>query len=408
MYDVIIIGGGPAGATAAALLAQQGVSAIVLEKERFPRFHIGESLLPGDVPVLERLGLGDQLAQFLRKGGAEFWDERSGRQSEFCFADGLPGAPTYAYQVERATFDKMLLDHARGRGAEVVEGEKVMAVAIDDAGVTVTSATRTTRGRFVVDATGQDALFGRRAGHIQPYHGFGKAAVFCHFDGLGEVAQAELYRTGNIRIHTLEDGWAWVIPLAGARLSVGLVSNLKGLSPERLATFIAESPSISALTVGCTRSEATIIRNFSYKNRGPAGARFACIGDAACFLDPLFSSGVSLAMVSAEKLADQLVVALADGREADPELMKPATDFMERAYASFGNLIYRFYHTHLADNVFFAPADLGAAGQVHRAGVISLLACDLWRDDNAFQELLIKANRHDPVMHTDASDVPLA
>ncbi len=418
-HDVIIIGGGPAGATAATLLAQAGQRVVVIEKDPFPRFHIGESLLPGDVPVLERLGLGPELQRFVRKGGAEFRHEKTGRKTEFAFGEGLPGGPGYAYQVERSIFDDLLLRRARAVGAHVIEGEKVMRHAVADdhveVGTVMTGAgpdapeATTLRARFLVDATGQDALLGRRQGTIQPYHGFGKAAVFCHFDGLSDAACDELYASGNIRIHGTDDGWAWVIPLAGARLSVGVVSREKGLSRAHLDTFIATSPTLVPLTAGATRSEPRIIRNFSYRNLGPAGPRWACIGDAACFLDPLFSSGVSLAMLSAERMVDVLHPALSAGREADPQLMAPLSTHMERAYASFANLIYRFYNTNMADNVFFGDATIRSEKAEHaaeglRQGVISVLACDLWRDDNTFQQMLLRAHRHDPLTHDPDAD----
>jgi len=397
-FDVIVIGGGPAGSTAATLLAEAGRRVLVLEKEHFPRFHIGESLLPGDIQVLTRLGVADAMKRFIRKDGAEFIDESAGLHTEFAFNEALSGCADHAYQVDRAEFDAMLLNRSRAVGATIHEGERVVACVPDGDGMTVTTSLGAVfAGRYVVDATGQDAWLGRKAGTIEPYEGFGKAAIFCHFEQLGEAACASLYETGNIQIHKLPDGWAWVIPLAGARLSVGVVLRAKGDWHERLDAFIADSPILQALTVGARRSDAQLIRNFSYRNAEPYGARWVCVGDASCFLDPLFSSGVSLAMLSAMRMADALEGALATKTEADPQLMAPLMHDMERAYASFASMIYRFYHTGLANNVFFGDSSDGDL----RRGVISLLACDVWRDDNPFQEMLLRSNRHSPRAHTD-------
>src|SRR5215510_1481242 len=137
----------------------------------------------------------------------------------------------------------------------------------------------------------------------------------------------------------IDDGWAWLIPLRNRMLSVGVVSRRTGITPEWLDQFIATSPVVQRLTEGASRSEATVIRNFSYRNKQPYGERWACIGDASCFLDPVFSSGVSLAVLSGERLADLLAPALAEGREAAPQLMASVSGEMDTAYRSMGALI---------------------------------------------------------------------
>jgi flavin-dependent dehydrogenase len=165
--DVLVIGAGPGGATAAALLARAGADVAVLDKERFPRFHIGESLLPCDLPIFARLGM-DMVGQgFLRKGGAEFHDERTGERTCFLFSQGLPGTPDHAFQVERARFDAHVLDAAARAGARVELGVRVAGMEADDTGVTVHTSSGGRRARYVIDATGQDALSGHAGRSIR-------------------------------------------------------------------------------------------------------------------------------------------------------------------------------------------------------------------------------------------------
>src|SRR3954451_24297729 len=172
VHDVLIIGGGPAGSTAANLLALAGHDVLLLEKEVFPRFHIGESLLPIDLPIFERLGVHLDPTTFLRKDGAEFIDERTGQAATFLFSDGLPGTPPCAYQVDRARFDHLLLRQASARGVEVREGVRVDGVTFDDDAASITTGGEILRARYLVDATGQDALLARANRTVEPLRGF--------------------------------------------------------------------------------------------------------------------------------------------------------------------------------------------------------------------------------------------
>ena len=391
--DVIIIGGGPAGSTAANLLSQAGHRVRLLEKEHFPRFHIGESLLPIDLPIFARLGVQLDPAAFIRKDGAEFIDERSGQSATFLFSEALDGTPKSAYQVERSRFDHVLLQRAAALGADVRQGVAVQEVITDQAGASVlTKDGATHRARFIIDATGQDALLARTNHTVQPLKGFGIAAVFRHYDGIDPAIAAELMATGNIKVLMVPMGWMWLIPLAGRRLSVGIVSQKTGLGPELLASATAESPLIQRLIAGAEATEPRIIRNFSYRNRRAYGTRWACIGDAACFLDPVFSSGVSLAMLSAEFLTDRLGAALREGREADPQLMAAHSKHMEVGYRSFAALIHRFYNHEMVRRLFFVET----RGEVMRSGITSVLAGDLWREkENPFQQTLLRSAGHE-------------
>ncbi len=395
MSDVIIIGAGPGGATAGALLARQGVSVRILDKDRFPRFHIGESLLPCDLALFTRLGLDMEALGFLYKGGAEFFDERTGDHSVYLFNEGLPGTPTHAYQVERAKFDHAVLDCATRAGASFEPGVRVSHIEPDAEGVTVhvsaNGVQRSERTRYVIDATGQDALFAHREKSLRRIEDFGLGAVFRHFEELSDDVWRELAQEGhgNIRVLIVEEGWVWLIPLAGRRLSVGVVTRKRGVSHELFEQTYAASPMIQRLTHGCPKSDLRIIRNFSYRNAKTRGSRWACLGDAALFLDPVFSSGVSLAMLGGERFADVLVRALREGREDDPELTRTVSEHMAVAYTAFGSLVGAFYQTKIIENIFFAKDPDPAI----RRGLISTLAGDVWRDDNEFQKMLLSSKR---------------
>ena len=391
-HDVIVIGGGPTGSTAANLVRQGGFSVLLIEREVFPRFHIGESLLPCDLAVFRRLGVDPSTEGFLYKAGAEFLDERIGGHTTYTFAEGLPGAPDHAFQVERSRFDEWLLRRAQAVGVEVHEGERVLEVSTGEDGVEVRTDRGAYRARYVIDATGQDALLGRRARTAKQIVDFGLAATFAHFEDLDPAIDRELCETarGNIKVIFVDEGWHWAIPLGGRKISIGLVTRKKGLDSTWLDRYIEASPFLTRITKGARRARKPgLLSSFSFHNEKQHGARWACTGDAACFLDPVFSSGVSLGMVGASHLADVVVEALRDGREADPALLDAHATHMAHGYNVFVTLVYSFYHSNLLHDLFFAPEPDPTLKQ----GLTTILAGDLWREDNLFQQKLMSSKR---------------
>jgi flavin-dependent dehydrogenase len=389
--DVVIVGAGPGGSAAASLLAQAGLRTVVLEREQFPRFKIGESLLPGSLPVLARMGVEPGELGYLRKLGAEFLDERTGEHEYFPFEDALPGPPRYAYQVERASFDRDLADAAVRAGAQLRFGCAATGYTIEGDGVRIESTAGPVHARYFVDAGGRRSLSSRGGRDVIPIEGLGRAAAFVHFDELADDAWAELSARGDIKVLRIPEGWLWVIPLAGRRLSVGAVMR-SGVVDEDLAlTQIAASPLLRRLTAGARQGARQRVADYSYACTNTQGERRVAIGDAAGFLDPVFSSGVTIALTSAANMADRLVPALAAGSEADPWLMVELSRQSAVAYRSFHVIAHRFYNSRLLDNVFFA----GAPDPELRAGLISILAGDVWRDDNQFQRMMLAATRRE-------------
>lgn len=393
-WDVAVVGGGPAGSTAAALLAERGLKVAVIERETFPRFHIGESLLPGDFPTFARLGLDVSVLPHVSKMGAEFLDEQTGRRSVFNFSDGLAGSRATAIHVERSHFDLWLLRNAERKGARVMEATRAHDVTMHDDRAVLSieddAGARTLSARFLIDATGQDALMAKRAKAREPRKGFGKAAAYRRYEPIdAQVWADEIEPRGDIRVLIIEHGWVWMIPIAGGAMSVGVVRTTGKIDQALVDDVVAHSPTLQRVTKGARVTRSGVISNFSFRNAAPYGPRFACVGDANAFLDPVFSSGVTLAMVGAERLADELGPALERGREADPELMVPVMQHIDRGYSAFERMVDRFYNSNLIDNFLFAEDP----PRRMREGFVSVLAGDVWRDDNPFQALLMKARR---------------
>src|SRR6266705_3567818 len=316
MYDVAIIGGGPAGSTAAALLARAGRRVIVFEREKFPRFHIGESLLPFSMKAFTRLGLHEKFlrAGFMKKHGGEILGACSEPGTKFYFKDGYRSQTDHAYQVTRSDFDKLLLDHAAECGAEVHEDTSVDRIKFskDNVELAIRSngSSHTIQARYVIDASGRASMLGRQFQIKKTYNHLQKLSIFAHYDGVWRAEGIDGTLTVLLRAI---DRWFWLIPLTAERTSIGVVLDSEIFRESKLSAedfleqALAEQPIIAKRTTDARRvSQVYVEADFSYRSARLYGDRWLLTGDAAGFIDPIFSSGVFLAMFSGERCADVL------------------------------------------------------------------------------------------------------
>jgi flavin-dependent dehydrogenase len=382
--DVAVIGGGPSGSTAAALLARRGYRVIALEKARHPRFHIGESLLPMNLPIFERLGVLDKVrALGVFKPGADFEADNERGYNTYAFARAIGASPPHAFQVWRQDFDKMLYEHARECGADAREGHEV--VGFEQCGPRETRLDVNTddgrsyrvRTRYVVDASGRDAFLSARRKLRRKNHQHQSAAIFGHFRGAERRPGAD---AGNISIYSFEHGWMWMIPLPDDVMSVGAVcrpdylKQRKGRTIEFLQATLQRSPALwrrlqHAALIG---DEVRVTGNYSYDSTQMGGAGWVLVGDAFAFLDPVFSSGVYLAMSGAEQAAAVVDAALREPRR-EAALLRRLEKRQRAGMKRFSFFIYRF-NGPVMQQMFRQPRNTWQLEQ----GVISMLAGDLF------------------------------
>jgi FADH2-dependent halogenase len=376
MYDVAIIGGGPAGSTAAALLARAGRRVIVFEREKFPRFHIGESLLPFSMKAFTRLGLHEKFlrAGFMKKHGGEILSACSEPGTKFYFKDGYRSQTDHAYQVTRSDFDKLLLDHAAECGAEVHEDTSVDRIQFskDDVELAIRSNPENFRGtiqaRYVIDASGRASMLGRQFQIKKTYSHLQKLSIFAHYDGVWRAEGIDGTLTVLLRAI---DRWFWLIPLTGERTSIGVVLDSETFRKSKLSAedfleqALAEQPIIAKRMINAQRvSQVYVEADFSYRSARLHGDRWLLAGDAAGFIDPIFSSGVFLAVFSGEQCADVLHEVLAHPRKTN-RLFAGYEGAVNRAMDIYLRFVDAWYTKEFIE-VFLAPRNvLGLAPAVN-------------------------------------------
>ncbi len=357
MSDVIVIGGGPAGSTTAALLAEMGRETILFERELFPRFHIGESLMPDTYWTFARLGVLDELKKsaFPQKHSVQFFGGSGRGSAPFYFSENNPHESAMTWQVMRGEFDQMLLDNARAKGATIYQGARVLDVLFAGekaSGVRAKLADGTTRdfaAEVVVDASGQSALLSRKLkiSHTEPT--LKKASIYTHFSG----AQRDSGRDegATLILNTCDkDSWFWYIPLHNDTVSVGVTGDIDYLLQNRAGDaqeiFVEELEKCAPMQERLQNAQQLFpvktTKDFSYRAQQVAGAGWVLVGDAFGFLDPVYSSGVYLALKSGEMAADVIDAAFKKGDFSAAQLGQFGPDFV-RGLEAVRRMVYAFY-----------------------------------------------------------------
>jgi len=390
---VLVIGGGPAGSTVAALLAEKGHDVVLLEKAQHPRFHIGESLLPMNMPLFDRLDLRNEVEAIgITKHGAEFvspWHEHTSR---FMFGEAMDKSFPYAVHVRRSEFDELLFRNAAKRGARTFEGQRathVDAVPADReaAGEGARAAVKvvgddgvetTWRPRFVVDASGRDTLLASQLGVKRRNRKHASAALFGHFANAQRMPGR---LEGSISLFWFDHGWFWFIPLRDGSTSVGAVAhpsyfkNRKGDLSQFLMETIALAPKLADRLKDATLMEpATSTGNYAYDAKFCRGERFVMIGDAYAFVDPMFSSGVYFAMHSAFESATAVDHWLVGEAKPAERAFRRLEKSMKHGQSVFSWFIHRITSPAIR-NVFMNPRNVWRMQEA----LLSILAGDLFR-----------------------------
>ena len=390
--DVFIIGGGPAGSTAAALLAQRGLDVVLAEKERHPRFHIGESLLPMNLELFERLGLSDRIrAIALQKPGAELNSPLHDEPVTLNFSEAWDKTRPYSYQVRRSEFDRILFENCVAQGTRAMQSCRVTATAFPpEGGISITTDSREDgerhwQARYLVDASGRDTFLANRLSIKRHNRHHASAALYGHFTGARRLSgDAE----GNISLFWFEHGWLWFIPLLDGATSVGAVCipeylRARKTDPDRfLLDTIALCPALARrLEDASLVANATATGNYSYRSEHMTGDRYILLGDAYAFVDPIFSSGVMLAMQSAFLGADVVEACLRNPANA-AALTRSFEKSVNHGLRHFSWFIYRMTRPAMRA-LFMAPSNRLRM----REAILSLLSGDLYRGTPIYRSL---------------------
>lgn len=363
-WDVIVIGGGPAGSTAATTLAKAGRKVLVLEKARFPRFHVGESLLPYNRRIFDDLGVWTKISEagFMVKKGAQFLMGNGSRKVRLDFSRGSFTKYPQAVQVERSKFDDLLLKHSRECGAEVREESIVLEHRVGADDVTIRykdkgGAEHEVTAGFLIDASGLSNFTANREFGRKYYDGHKKIAIFGHYEG---VVMPDGEEKGDILIVRRENSWFWMIPLEENKTSVGLVldrADFQALGKEPQQVYEDAIQSTKAVQERFVKAKALtpvhVVTDFSYRNDKLVSPRVVRAGDASGFIDPIFSSGVLLAMTSGQQAAHVVDAALREGKAMTSAMHRYEKDTRNRI-RQYWEFIENFYKQHFAQ-IFFQP-----------------------------------------------------
>lgn len=381
--DVLVIGGGPAGSTVASLLAKKGRQVILLEKDYHPRFHIGESLLPHTLPILKELGVLEKIADIgIVKYGAEFVANEYAHSSFLRFRKALNREHPYAFQVKRAEFDQILFEHSQSLGVQAYQGVTVTSLDFsDNTKVQVQSQdeqgqTEIWTTRFVVDATGRDTFTAHKNQSKVKNKQHNSAAIFTHVKNAQQLTGEH---KGDITIFWLPHGWGWLIPFRDGTMSVGTVCWPHYLKQRQgdLDSFFWDTlklnPKVYDRLAGAQAiAPVQATGNFSYYNLKLSGERWLAVGDACAFIDPVFSSGVHLAM-SSSKLAATAIDAYLE--KPVKSILKGYEKQVKTALKTFSWLIYRFTQPSMRF-LFMHPKNVFRVEEA----LLSLLAGDVYGD----------------------------
>ena len=384
-FDVAVIGGGPGGSSAATALARRGRTVLLLERDRFPRFHIGESQLPWSNEVFRALGVHDAIAEagFVKKWGASFRtvDGATEQYADFQFAAETPSPQTF--QVPRATFDEVLLRHSERSGAKVLEEHRALDAALEPDGVVLRfvgpdGTEQAVRVGFVVDASGRTGFLTKKLGRHEFDPVLRNIAVHAQYEG---IPRLEGRRAGDIRMFTRADmGWIWLIPISQSVTSVGAVipqsvhrRESKAVPEDSLTHYLTGTAGLAPLLSHARRvSPARFDADYSYLGSSLAGDRWIAVGDAAAFLDPIFSTGVLLAMQAGLEAAEAIDDSLRAGEPARHRFAA-CERLVRQRYHHFRRFAVGFYDPYFRD-LWFRPASrLGIFG-----AILSVLAGN-WR-----------------------------
>lgn len=384
-FDVTVIGGGPGGSTLAALLAKQGRKVAVVERQEFPRFRIGESLLPFSMDIWRRTGVLEKIHQqgYLVKHGARFVIDETLEEECFWFRNGLDRDHPYAFQVQRGPFDKLLLDHARELGVTVFQPASATGWGVDAQGATLNTDRGTIRSKLLCDVTGRWTFMSARQNQRKVHPQHRKITCYAHFTNVVRCEQ-DPSNIIIVRFGETKKGWFWLIPFADGTTSVGVVADAEFYRDSKLTPHeffwrsVHESRSMAPRMADAQPCcEVLLEADFSYVSDRQVGDRWLKVGDAGVFVDPIFSSGVFLSTKAAELAADAIDKAFAAG------------DFSERMFLDYekairhGTKVFWAFIDAFYNRDFLKQMVTSRRRPLLQSSITSLLAGDVFNDRNA-------------------------